>query len=83
MIEELVKEKRIERDRKEEEKIFSAIHKQAYYRRLDDENKQMLKNMAKQDKKKNTDKLTEIIVCSVLMIIPMALWLWALLNAAV
>ena len=81
IFDELVKEHKKELDRKEEEKIFNAIHRQAYYKRLDDENKAMLKNMSKKmHKKKNTDKITEIIVCSVLAIIPSLFWLWILLN---
>ena len=47
MIEELVKEKRLERDHEETNKIMNAIHKQAYWRNQDEENKRMLANMDK------------------------------------
>lgn len=51
MIEELVKEKRNERDQQETDKIFRAIHEQAYWKRQENENKRMLKNIEKELKK--------------------------------
>ena len=48
MIEELVKEKRNERDQQETDKIFRAIHEQAYWKRQENENIRMLKNIEKE-----------------------------------
>lgn len=61
MIEELVKEKRLERDQEETNKIMNAIHKQAYWRNQDEENKRMLANMDKvlQNKKNPKNRLIE------------------------
>lgn len=61
MIEELVKEKRLERDYEETNKIMNAIHKQAYWRNQDEENKRMLANMDKvlQNKKNPKNRLLE------------------------
>lgn len=52
MIEELrkdYKKRLIKKDQEETDKIFNAIHEQAYWKRLDDENKRILKNIEKQE----------------------------------
>lgn len=61
MIEELVKEKRMQKDQEETNKIMNAIHKQAYWRNQDEENKRMLANMDKvlQNKKNPKNRLIE------------------------
>lgn len=61
MIEELVKEKRMQKDQEETNKIMNAIHKQAYWRNQDEENKRMLANMDKvlQNKKNPKNRLLE------------------------
>lgn len=61
MIEELVKEKRQQRDHEETNKIMNAIHKQAYWRNEEEKNKRMLANMDKvlQNKKNPKNRLIE------------------------
>lgn len=51
MIEELVKEKRLQKDQEETSKIFDAIHRQAYWKRQENENKRILKNIERELKK--------------------------------
>ena len=51
MIEELVKEKRKQNDQEETDKIMNAIHEQAYWKRQENENKRMLKNIERELKK--------------------------------
>ena len=50
MIEELrkdYKKRLLKKDQEETDKIFNAIHEQAYWKRLDDENKRMMNNKKK------------------------------------
>ena len=62
MIEELVKEKRLERDQQETNKMFNAIHEQAYWKRLDEENKRMMNNIDKELRKPTKkDKIKEVL----------------------
>lgn len=58
MIEELIKEKRIERDLEETNKIMSAIHEQAYWNRKDKEEKEMVKKL---DKELKNNKIKEVL----------------------
>ena len=75
MIEELVKEKRKQMDQEETNKMMNAIHEQAYWKRLEDENKRMLSNMDKELNRKRAKRkelkqqLFEDTVCFVLMVI--------------
>lgn len=62
MIEELVKQKRLERDQKETDKIFKAIHEQAYWNRQEEENKRMMNNIDKELRKPTKkDKIKEVL----------------------
>lgn len=75
MIEELVKEKRKQMDQEETNKMMNAIHEQAYWKRLEAENKRMLSNMDKELNRKRAKRkelkqqLFEDTVCFVLMVI--------------
>ena len=78
MIEELrkdYKKRLIKKDQEETDKIFNAIHEQAYWKRLEAENKRMLSNMDKELNRKRAKRkelkqqLFEDTVCFVLMII--------------
>ena len=50
LFEEMVKDLRKENDNKETDKIFNAIHKQAYWNRMEEENKKMLASIARQER---------------------------------
>lgn len=50
LFEEMVKDLRKENDNKETDKIFNAIHKQAYWNRMEEENKRMLASIARQER---------------------------------
>ena len=50
LFEEMVKNLREENDNVETNKIFNAIHKQAYWNKVEEENKRMLANIAKQER---------------------------------
>ena len=72
MINELKNKKEIE----DEKKLMDAIHKQAKERYCFDKGRAYLKTQ-----KKNTCKIQEFIICSVLVIVPMAFLLLALVVA--
>lgn len=62
MIEELKKEYIKKRDQEETDKMFNAIHEQAYWKRLDDENKRMMNNIDKELRKPTKkDKIKEVL----------------------
>lgn len=65
----LVKEERERRDKEETKKMLDAIHNQARDNYYLEKGKNYLKH-CKKNKKKNTDKLLEFVVCSVLVILP-------------
>ena len=70
MIEELVKEKRKQRDQEETQKIMNAIHEQAYWKRVEQENKRILANMEKKDTKKEVKhQLKEELICFPLLVV--------------
>ena len=73
MINEILDEKEI----RDENKLLEAIHRQAKDAYYFEKRKAYLKKC----KKKNTSKILEIIVCSVLVILPMAFMLFALIIA--
>ena len=50
LFEEMVKNLREENDNTETNKIMNAIHKQAYWNKVEEENKRMLANIAKQER---------------------------------
>ena len=72
MINELKNKKEIE----DEKKLMDAIHRQAKERYYFEKGKAYLKAQ-----KKNTCKIQEFIICSVLYIVPMAFLLLALVIA--
>ncbi len=76
---ELIKEKRLLEEKKEEELLLNAIHRQAKDRYYFEKGKNYLKT--KKAQKKNANKLLEFIVCSVLVILPMSFLLLALIVA--
>ena len=86
MIEELVKEKRLERDQQETNKMFNAIHEQAYWKRLDEENKRMMNNIDKELRKPTKkDKIKEVLkheleIALLLVISAPGLIAWILLS---
>ena len=65
MIEELrkdYKKRLIKKDQEETDKIFNAIHEQAYWKRLDEENKRMMNNIDKElSKPTKKDKIKEVL----------------------
>ena len=62
IFEEMVKIKREEIDNSETNKMFNAIHRQAYYRRLEDENKRMLAKLARAEKAAKKQERKEAII---------------------
>lgn len=70
MIEELIKEKRIERDNNETDKIMEAIHTQAKWERVEEHRKGMLKKISKKSKIKEV--LVNEIETALLLIISLA-----------
>lgn len=73
MIEELVKEKRKQRDQEETQKIMNAIHEQAYWKKVELENKRIQANIDK-ELKKDTKKevkhqLKEELICFPLLVV--------------
>ena len=56
MIEELRKEYLEKKDKQEEEKIFNAIHQQAYWNKVEADRERIRYNLAKQEQKKNKIK---------------------------
>lgn len=77
MIEELIKEKRIERDNNETDKIMEAIHTQAKWERVEEHRKGMLKKISKKSKIKEV--LRNEIETALLLIISLAgLTAWSL-----
>ena len=86
MIEELVKEKRNERDQQETDKIFRAIHEQAYWKRQENENKRMMANIDRELRKPTKkDKIKEVLqheseVALLLVISAPGLIAWILLS---
>lgn len=72
MIEELVKEKRKQRDQEETQKIMNAIHEQTYWKKVELDNKRILANIDK-ELKKDTKKevkhqLKEELICFPLLV---------------
>lgn len=62
MIEELKKEYLKKKDQEETDKMFNAIHEQAYWKRLDDENKRMMANIDRELRKPTKkDKIKEVL----------------------
>ena len=62
LFEEMVKNLREENDNTETNKIFNAIHKQAYWNKVEEENKRMLANIAKQERiAKKQERKEEIV----------------------
>ena len=89
MIEELrkdYKKKLIKKDQEETDKIFNAIHEQAYWKRLDDENKRMMNNIDKElSKPTKKDKIKEVLqheleIALLLVISAPGLIAWILLS---
>lgn len=56
MIEELRKEYLEKKDKQEEEKIFNAIHQQAYWNKVEADRKRILTNLERQEPKKSKIK---------------------------
>ena len=62
IFDEMVKNLREENDNTETNKIFNAIHKQAYWNKVEEENKGMLANIAKQERiAKKQERKEEIV----------------------
>lgn len=62
MIEELKKEYLKKKDQEETDKMFNAIHEQAYWKRLDAENKRMMANIDRELRKPTKkDKIKEVL----------------------
>ena len=65
MIEELrkdYKKRLIKKDQEETDKIFNVIHEQAYWKRLDEENKRMMNSIDKElSKPTKKDKIKEVL----------------------
>lgn len=61
MLEELVKEKK--RDREETEKIFSAIHEQAHWKKVEDDRARILNNLNRAEQKKKAQKKEWLYKC--------------------
>lgn len=62
MIEELIREKREERDQEETNKIMNAIHNQAYWKKQEEENKRMMNNIERElSKPTKKDKIKEVL----------------------
>lgn len=51
LFEEMIKIKREERDNEETNKMFNAIHRQAYFNRMEAENKRILANLERAERK--------------------------------
>ena len=71
----MIKELRLQKEKEDENKLLEAIHRQAKEGYYFEKGKRYLKKA----QKKNTNKLLEFIVCSVLWLVPVCLWLWILL----
>ena len=89
MIEELrkdYKKRLIKKDQEETDKIFNAIHEQAYWKRLDEENKRMMNNIDKElSKPTKKDKIKEVLqheleIALLLVISAPGLIAWILLS---
>lgn len=86
MIEELKKEYLNKKDQEETDKMFNAIHKQAYWKRLDDENKRMMANIDRELRKPTKkDKIKEVLqheleIALLLVISAPGLIAWILLS---
>lgn len=89
MIEELrkdYKKRLIKKDQEETDKIFNAIHEQAYWKRLDDENKRMMNNIERElSKPTKKDKIKEVLqheleIALLLVISAPGLIAWILLS---
>lgn len=86
MIEELVKQKRLERDQEETDKMFNAIHEQAYWKRQEEENKRMMANIDRELRKPTKkDKIKEVLqheleIALLLVISAPGLIAWILLS---
>jgi hypothetical protein len=77
----LVKEKREQRDQEETNKIMEAIHSQARDNYYIEKGKRFLKRQKNKRKKEHEQKILEFIVCSVLVILPTAFLIFALVTA--
>ena len=55
LFEEMVKIKREERDNKETDKMIAIINEQAHWRRVEEENKRMLANLERAERKAKED----------------------------
>lgn len=62
MIEELKKEYLKKKDQEETDKMFNAIHEQAYWNRQEEENKRMMNNIERELRKPTKkDKIKEVL----------------------
>jgi hypothetical protein len=62
IFDEMVKNLREENDNKETDKMLNAIHRQAYFKRVEEENKRMLANMAKKEKEAKKQERKQAII---------------------
>ena len=79
MIEELVKEKHEQIDREETNKMMRAIHEQAYWKRVEDENKEILKKM--EQKKYTSQGYLDAFLTSAMCSLVLSIYLSIILNA--
>lgn len=77
----LVKEERERRDKEETKKMMDAIHNQARDNYYIEKGKRFLKRQKDKKKKEHEQKILEFIVCSVLVILPTAFLIFALVTA--
>ena len=86
MIEELKKEYLKKRDQEETDKMFNAIHEQAYWKRQEEENKRMMANIDRELRKPTKkDKIKEVLqheleIALLLVISAPGLIAWILLS---
>ena len=78
MIEELRKEYLEKKDQEETQKMMNAIHRQAYWKRLDDENEEMLKRM--EQKKYTSQDYLDAFLTSAMCSLVISIYLSIILN---
>lgn len=62
IFDEMVKNLREENDNKETDKMLNAIHRQAYFKRAEEENKRMLANIARKEKEAKKQERKQAII---------------------